>query len=302
VSWLRRHPVTYITAELHPEQQQSIRQAFQEINEPRILVTNHHSSQPWPANVRVIEVQAFAYLFSRAVVRSGVRPRFKKSMQSTHKALGFMVGQQDLGRSQLVQILELFGITQHALHSSPEIGQDDNHYDPDPLCVNDRLPNVPRRHLGTSYERFDINSNLRQLPDLIETTMCWLAMDPNCLVLDLDTGIQEKALWGWVTGTPQQGIWHPTTEAVLRRWGFRGANWMSRRRDETEQQALARWLGNCEQLVRIHQEPEWAQRWYDSRAADQAHDCDLLRRLPEIIDREIQQQIDELPPEWQALD
>lgn len=301
---IRNEPVIFVMKQLDPHQLESIRRAFVRCQptQPRLLVASGSLPGEWPAWVRIVTCPTNAYLFSLHLDQSGMRPQYKKQMDSVTHALGVMAGTEDQGRPHLIQMMARLGLLPHCLVGTPEIAENSTaRYSPDTWAINNDLPRVPEHRIGNQYHRFNLDENFPVLMPEIERCRVWISMDNNPLMPGRAQDVSEKMLWGTATGTPCLGIWHDSAAAEMKHWGFDVDHESTRKSDETAQEAVMRWCGRILLLHRMTQDPEWCQRWYDTQAPRVAHNSGLTRRLHLVIRQHLQRQWDELPREWARL-
>lgn len=300
-SVIQDNTVIYLHYGYFDWQLDELRQSLSRVQDPRILVAFCDLPGPWPDHVKVINTEPLAYQFSRSLVRSGIRPRYHRIVGDLPYRFTIMAMGIDLGRPKFLLMLNRLGLLAHAQHSNPELPAYRGVYVDDDLAINDHLEGMGARVLGDAYVRFDVDQNLRVLPQLFEQANFLVSIDTNPFLDNRISHITEKIMWGVTTATPVIPIWATNKARQMRKWGFLFDNVGYRQPTETEQQAVQRW---CERVLlwdRIAQDPDWAQSFENRQGEHTAHNAELARDLHRIIDQDIQRQIDELPAEFQNL-
>lgn len=265
--------------------------------EPRIVITNGDMGVEWPDNVREITCPIMAYWFSRRLSESGIRPRYQKTQCDF--PMGMVAGGRDHGRSHLLSAMHQVGLLErcHVGH-----GDIQTHiHEPDPGFWNHTPVSLPARRLGGQHNRFDVGGNMAVLIPEIERCWCWVGIDNNPFRSNAINPPDEKNMWCVATGTPSWGIWHDSAARQMRAWGFDVDHEPARLPTETTQQAVTRWLGRMMVQVAMCEDPDRQLAWYNAQGPRIVKNNEVCRNLHRQITQRIDQQWQEMPPEFLRL-
>lgn len=280
----------------------SLFDACRTVDEPRIVVSDTKIRSAIPENVRVIYVEPLAYQFSRTFADTNIKPVYHRQVKDLTHPFMIMSRSADHGRPRLMLMLEQLGLLKDALYSCGDIQAADHLFDKDELGINKSLKDVALRTLGSSYIKMDVKKNLEEIPALINQCHFYVGADTNGLFGEnMYWPVNEKCLWGYATTVPVLPIWYDNVNQQMQEWGYRFKNIPYQQLGETVQQTVARWC--CEILFyyQIAQNAQWSQSWQDQQGEDAVHNFELTRVLYKTIAHDIEQQIDELPSEFQNL-
>lgn len=298
---VRDNAVIYLEYGYFQWQIEELKQSLARVNEPRIVVAFSDLPGPWPDNVRLIRTEPYAYQFSRALSRAGLKTKYKRRVKDLPHRFTIMAMGNDQGRHKLMLMLERLGLLQTAMHSNPDLVPKQGVFTEDPLAVNSVLRRLPARLLGDAYVKWNVEQNLQVLPQIFEQSHFFVSIDTNPFRDDRWSSVTEKIMWGVTTATPVIPIWATNKIKTMQDWGFRFDPVSYQTTTETQQQAVQRWAERILFWDRIAQDPEWAQAFENRAGEDTAHNVDLAHRLHTIIDQSIERQIEELPAEWQSI-
>lgn len=277
-----------------------IRQALESVGTPKLLFYNLDFGIRWPDHVRAIEINAYPYQFSTVLHNSKIKPVYRKQVSSLNKTFFVMAKGHDPGRRELLASLHNLGLMDDAIYSADFIQSNDFEHLLKHLGTG-KLPDVQSHLIGDRYERYDLRRNIPTLLPIMETCHFHVSLSNNILIQDIKQPVGDKAMWAVCSGTPTMLISTPHEQARMQAWGFELEYLPSVLPHEEHWQALQRWTAMILLWHNIVTDPDKAQQWHDEKAESVAKNNALSRNLHQTIRQHIQQQLDELPREWQSL-
>ena len=301
---IKAHPVVYLGYGSGHDNIKQLYNTCEKVGEPRLIITTSkiRSKIPVPDSVRIIHTDAMAYQYSKTFNESGISPVYHRKIVDMKHSFLLMASNINSARVPVVMMLKELGVLEDALWTCPEVKAVDQLLDPDHIGINSVLSDLDKRVLGGEYIRQDNKRNMEVLPHLLQQCHFHVAMDSD--VLDTDYHhwcVAEKHLQGYTTTTPILPIWGDEEAEQMNEWGFRFDNIHGRDASESKQEAMVRFCKEILFYSQMSKNPDWAQSWQDNQGETTAHNFELNRKLHEIIYRDIEKQIDELPPEFQNL-
>ena len=301
---IKDHPVVYLGYGSRYENIKQLYTACEKIGEPRLIITTSkiRSNIPVPDSVRIIHTEAMAYQYSKTFDDSGISPVYHRKATDLKYSFLFMASSRYSDRVPVAMMLKELGVLEDALWACPEVKAVDRLYDPDPIGINSVLSDLDKRVVGGEHVQFNEKRNTEILSPLLRQCHFHVAMDSDVLYTDYHHWcVAEKHLQGYTTTTPVLPIWGDEQAEQMKEWGFRFDNIPGRAESESKQEAIVRWCREILFYSQLSKNPDWAQSWQDSQGETTSHNFELNRKLHEVIYRDIEKQIDELPPEFRDL-
>ena len=284
---VQNHPILSIQFGLFHWQIEELASLVAEVKEPRIwLSQNPMPKLDYPDNLRIIHVPDQTY---RASVLSNQIPiRYDRNIQDCQYTFACTAYNPTHGKVHLFQVLQALGHLDNAQYSTR--GSDKLAFNPDPYHWNGILEPLQKREIGERY-RYDLAKNFKALIPTIETSRFVISITENPFYNDYTDNISEKPMWGLITNTPSLCIWNDHEIDYFKSYGFHLPNLERvRQPNETEADAVARWVSHIERLIGIVNDNRRNINWDKDQAQYTAHNQELYRQHYKTIAKELASQ------------